>query len=490
MASLYEVLTQLQTMKDDISHAEAQAIAESWKRTVLNDDFERRIAGKEQAGTADRYANQLAETHRRIKEAAFTLPPEAEQHVAERHGFDLLPDSQAARRLGYYVLKARIEYLEELQRRSCPETPHLMSYFDEPRQAMPAVAVPSYAPAPAPTAQEDTRLSVMFEQWKAESQRSPRTNQDWWTVVRRFTEIKGDKPVAEITKADVRDFKTACMQIPRCRKHGTISLPLPELVARFKGREVQRLTPRTVNKMLAGLGAILSWCVANGYIETNPAKGMRVPNPKVVGQRRLPFTAEDLKAIFEDSPVYKDGKRYRGGGGEAAYWIPILALYTGMRLEEIGQLHIEDVKQEGEIWYLDVNTLHEDKAVKTMSSIRKVPLHTAVLNLGFIPYVKKMQRQGHRHVFPHLTPKGEKRTGNFSKWVNRYISEKCGISDPRKVFHSFRHTFKDACREAGIARELHDRITGHSLGNIGDTYGVGPGLEYIHKAMDKLYPKR
>jgi len=49
-----------------------------------------------------------------------------------------------------------------------------------------------------------------------------------------------------------------------------------------------------------------------------------------------------------------------------------------------------------------------------------------------------------------------------------------GIADKRKVFHSFRHTFKDACRAAGIGQEIHDALTGHAEGdNEGRNYGAG-----------------
>ena len=65
-------------------------------------------------------------------------------------------------------------------------------------------------------------------------------------------------------------------------------------------------------------------------------------------------------------------------------------------------------------------------------------------------------------------------TGNWSKWWGRYLRNTVGIKDRRKVFHSFRHTFKDACREARIPQEAHDALTGHSEGtNQGSNYGSG-----------------
>jgi integrase len=45
------------------------------------------------------------------------------------------------------------------------------------------------------------------------------------------------------------------------------------------------------------------------------------------------------------------------------------------------------------------------------------------------------------------------------------------VDHPAKTFHSFRHTFKRACREAGISEEIHHALTGHSGGGVGRSYG-------------------
>lgn len=52
---------------------------------------------------------------------------------------------------------------------------------------------------------------------------------------------------------------------------------------------------------------------------------------------REPFTASDLSMIFE-SGVFRRGERPKGGRGEAAFWLPLVALFTGARLSELGQL--------------------------------------------------------------------------------------------------------------------------------------------------------
>ena len=61
-----------------------------------------------------------------------------------------------------------------------------------------------------------------------------------------------------------------------------------------------------------------------------------------------------------------------------------------------------------------------------------------------------------------------------------------GISDPRKVFHSFRHTFKTACRSARIQEEVHDAITGHKPSFSARGYGGPVPLNVKYEAIQNI----
>ena len=50
---------------------------------------------------------------------------------------------------------------------------------------------------------------------------------------------------------------------------------------------------------------------------------------------------------------------------EAAYWLPLLALYTGARLEELGQLRKKDIKESNGIWYINITDEAEGASLKT-----------------------------------------------------------------------------------------------------------------------------
>ncbi len=275
--------------------------------------------------------------------------------------------------------------------------------------------------------------------------------------------------------------------------------PLTGRHARRSGREttqdgsrVQQPDRHGINKQLGALSAVLEWAAQNGHFDSlpnwsNPTVGVK-PQDRKRKERRLSYDISDLNLIF-GFPVFASGERPLGGGGEAAKWLPLLALFSGARLEELGQLRTTDVGREGEISFIDINTHDDGKRVKNCHSRRKVPIHPQLVALGFLDYVEERRLQDDSRLFPELRPDDHGQvTGNWSRWWGRY-ARRNGLTDVRKVFHSFRHTFKSACREAALGKEIHDAITGHSSGDVGDAYGEGYPVSVLGYEIAKVsYP--
>ncbi len=179
-----------------------------------------------------------------------------------------------------------------------------------------------------------------------------------------------------------------------------------------------------------------------------------------------------------------------GGAGEAAKWIPLIVLYTGARLTEVGQLLVTDIKVEGATNYFDFTTLDDDgnvvKTLKNATSRRRVPIHHKLVETGFLDYVKTLRAAKKRHLFP-LLPHGKSDPRSlmkpWGKWWGRY-SDTLGITSPRKPFHSTRHAFKRACRDAGMGKDMHQELTGHSSSDVGDSYGRIDGSGFSLKTLD------
>lgn len=293
------------------------------------------------------------------------------------------------------------------------------------------------------------KLTDLYQQWLSSGEKAPKTRNLYLRALERFTAIIGKEHVKTISRTDCRTFRDALKE--------------------------QDLSVGTVNSYLASLSSLFTLAIDNDLLERNPVEGLSLKEDKRAKEKRLPFDEASLKKVFT-SPVFS-GERPKAGAGEASYWLPLLALYTGARLEEIGQLHPSDVHQEtyqsGSAWVIEINDRQEGQHLKNAGSRRRIPVHPELIKLGFIDFANKQKGDRIFHqlkadVFGTLT-------GNWSKWFGRYLRNVCGVTDKRMVFHSFRHTFKDMCRLAGIDEAVHDALTGHSSSSVSRNYG---GLNY------------
>ena len=327
-------------------------------------------------------------------------------------------------------------------------------------------------------------LQELFDKFNKENNQSVKGMDEAQKVVNRFIGVHGSIAAEAISGVMIREFKELLINTPSILPEYFRTKSLRKIVSEIDGKYNGRtLSDSSINKHLSVLSSVLQWASDNSYFNDNwhnPVRGKTIRR-KFSQRDRLPFTASDLDKIFS-SDVYTNQLRPKGGAGEAAYWIPIIALYTGMRLEEIGQLLVSDIKCEDSIWYFDVNSF-EDKKLKTKSSVRKVPIHHDLIKLEFITYINELECP---RVFPLLKPDIYGRlTQNWSKWFGRRLP-KLGINDDSKVFHSFRHLMKDALRNSGVDEAASDAITGHSSSSIGRSYGKGYGLSILNKAIQSI----
>lgn len=394
--------------------------------------------------------------------------------LLDREGVKLEKGAEAYRRLSFAVLKASVRATELMLKR----------HQGDPVDTPPA---PGWFRVPGLLLEADVEggepFSVIFERWKLERRPPAKTASDFWAYVRRFIELHGDLRIKAITKPHVVAFKAAMLQYPARPSAKLAKLTVPKLLETIgDDPTVPRLSPRTVrDKALGAIGAILSWGVSNGYRDDNPASGVTVAMGEVQDDPRLPYDIEDLKAIFK-FPIFTIGDRPMGGAGEAAKWLPLLGLFTGARLEEMGQCLVADCKEEAGVPFLDLRVIEGGKSLKRNSSRRMVPVHPELIRCGFLAYVEARRKAGDERLFPDLRSERAELTAAWSQWWGRY-ARKHRIKDKRKVFHSLRHTFKDACRAAGIEEAVYDALQGHRGSSVGRTYGLGYPLPVLAEAM-------
>lgn len=245
---------------------------------------------------------------------------------------------------------------------------------------------------------------------------------------------------------------------------------------------------KTLEKKGTLVGAVFSVAVKDGLLERNPFAGFdyarfAAKEGMADPDEREPFTLDELQRIFAADGVFALTTGAGGGGYHARVWMPLMALYSGARLDEIGNLHVAHIHRQ------PVPHFRITRA-KNASSLRDVPLHPRLIELGFLDYVDAVKAAGHESLWPLLRSASEKAHPSevLGKWFNRFLRETLAL--PRsKVFHSFRHTFKDFCRNALISRDLHDALTGHARSGVSDSYGSGYALEVKAAEIAKIAPE-
>ena len=484
-----------------LSLADAEALAKAWKAEVLAEDAEKFASSAEPLDWADvermtKAAAPFMESERQDLAARAANPYVVAQAkaVLAKQGVALGEDDPSFRRLCFAIHKALVDVQEITVERTRGV------WRSEGHAPTPVVVVPTLSPLVQPAIRRrandqgkpDATLMTVLERWQKAEQPRPKTLHEFETAVRRFNESVGaELPVRDITKQHVVQFLDDVAAMPRAMSNELRKRPLPEILKAVGGDPgVPRVSPGTRIKYHGALFTLLRQAKKVDLADFNAAEDLKPSDPSAGREKRLPFNTADLKLIFEQSPMYTGRRPVPDAPAArlAEFWLPLLALFTGARLDELGQLLVADVKREEGIDYLDLNTLDEGKALKTATSRRRVPLHTELLRCGFLDYVARLRDKGERQVFPTLHPdKLGSWTSALSKKLNRYLND-LGIVDRRKVVHSFRHTFKDACRRAKIEEEVHDALTGHSGGGVGRRYGGRP-LDVLAEAMATIaYP--
>jgi len=206
--------------------------------------------------------------------------------------------------------------------------------------------------------------------------------------------------------------------------------------------ENDQLSPATRKKYITAIAGFLEWLKINDYSSIDldaPLKKLKVTKIEASKQRDL-FKEEDLNKLF-NSKEYIQGTHKKA----SQFWVPLIGLYTGARLNEICQLEIKDIYQYKDtgIWVFDINKNKEsdpNKSLKNDGSIRVIPVHKKLIELGFIDFFNT--QKNNKRLFSDLSyvDSNNKYGDQLQRWFNRTYKNRCGVTTPKTSFHSFRHT--------------------------------------------------
>lgn len=338
-----------------------------------------------------------------------------------------------------------------------------------------------------------------YLRFKESKRKDKKTIDDIELSLRTLSFIRPDiQYLNQITKRLIFEYEGLVAELPaNFRKSSKLrNLRFDQL--KHVARDKPKLSPASIDKYTLTLRSFINWCQ-----ETDRMPPWKLPRFHGRDQRnnkdkRHPFTAEELQKFFQSpqftghAPEVGNRAKQHIPGNELVknhmYWVPWVALYTGMRLREIIQLYVSDVRQEHGVFYFDINEDDKNKSLKNHASRRKVPVHPKLISLGFLDYVKETHKAGHKRVFYDARPTAAGAPADlYSKHFGRYLI-RIGIKHDRLSFHSFRHTFIDqAARQARLPDHMIKALVGHADHTITfGTYGGRLSVAELAKAQANI----
>jgi len=280
--------------------------------------------------------------------------------------------------------------------------------------------------------------------------------------------ILGDVNLLELKHQDMLAFRDNYRRLPahRAKKPELQGKTFEELL---KVKDTVPFSLTTINNRLSLIQSFFIWLLKHEYIEKNPAHSLIIRERRGDVVVREAFTVADI-SLLKTKILPLKGKAKQVD----KYWITLLALYTGARIGEIAGLTVRDIKTIDGIPCINIAD-NDDRTLKTTSSIRTIPIHSQIIDAGFLDFVTT--KNG--NLFSYGS------NANTSKWFNRMA--KNDYPGRKVVFHSLRHTVASVLQTENIEKEKISALLGHTQESVTlSVYGKGYSAKQMQDVVETL----
>jgi integrase len=321
---------------------------------------------------------------------------------------------------------------------------------------------PSTSVSPTKNITQLWKLRKCIEDYRNERDKTvrPRTRQGWDTDFRQL--IAGFGPESIVSEIN------------------------PDQYASWRTKTIDLLVPSSQDTKNNVYKIFFDWCIERKRCTDNPVvslkihKNMRAELQKKGGRHRQPYSAEDLSKLFDPELRAKIKK-------PCLFWLPLIAFYTGARLEELGALEITDIKEYGAgKWQFTL------KKGKNESSIRTIPIHPEIINAGIIDYMKDVKKIWPNAItlFPYMKPVKDRLTHRFSQDYGKFKND-LGIVEG-KDFHSYRATLIGCLKRNKANEDIKRAYVGHENEGKKDEHDLSYGDKtpyLVGEIATEIFPK-
>lgn len=251
------------------------------------------------------------------------------------------------------------------------------------------------------------------------------------------------------------------------RKKEFNGLSMSDIITKNQILNYPCLTPKTINTYINSFSSLHKWAKKKRYISSeNPTKETLFNKQDIISPIPKTYSSSEIRQIIDYFNRHKTENL-------DLYWAVMIAIYTGMREGEVCQLRTKDIRSRDNIQYFSVNN-EAEKTIKNNHSIRMIPIHNKLIQLGINDFINERNQQNEEKLFPSFKIYQRGKRKDFNKCFSQPFANiliKLNLKKENRLVHSLRHTFVDSLRISGLSDEEIQFLVGHEKQIMTNQYG-------------------
>ena len=143
----------------------------------------------------------------------------------------------------------------------------------------------------------------------------------------------GDRDISSIDRSVLNDFKHTLLKLPS-NLNKSPDYRDKSITEILECNDIQLMELNTSSKYLSLAVSVLDWATDNDYLPKKITNNFSIVKDKAA--TRKGFSSKNLDDMFGSHKVENFDKIYK-------FWVPLIGLYTGARLNEICQMDVTDI---------------------------------------------------------------------------------------------------------------------------------------------------
>jgi len=283
----------------------------------------------------------------------------------------------------------------------------------------------------------------------------PGTKDDMEVECRVLLEIIGNISISEVnTVQTLTKLKGILLKFPKNKQQRYGNRSIHSIIRQESGYEV--IHPKTANNYLRRLKAVIDYAIKNRWVlHANVVQDEFFKIDSLPEEERLPYDQMDLGRLVDalcTQPLWSYGENK-----DCRFWVILICLFHGLRLGQVVSLTKRHLVEVDGLPCFDL-TIDGRAGVKTKNAAKVVPVHWALVLLGFLDWIEKL---------PSLKLFKDS-SRSFSAWYNRREENSLGFesrhvtNEPLKCLYSTRHNFGNELYDAEVDIKLVKEAMGHA----------------------------